>query len=375
MKTFIFIISLLLFFGFQTAWGQIKNQKSSSNSESQVNLKTIYDIQYTLDPYGESPLKDSEVTVVGVVTSSAHEYDLGYVYIQDEGGGPWSGIFIYGNDLNQFYRGEEIEITGKVVEIGGVTYISVTSAKKTGLLKEIVATDVDPGDSLSFVANGWEKWEGVLVRYKDPDGAKLNISMPNAHSSGNYGDYAVSAIGKNPIKKMGFVLAGRQANNYYSSLWVQIVNDSMWYDNSGKMNVGPIEADTWMEMDAVVGQMFYAYSEYHLTPRNNDDFISINVDLDSTFLPTSPLTAISDITQNDLKIYPNPVSDVVYIVSGSKSIQFYEVYDMYGRKLIGKQFNSHQIQIDVSGLQTGIYVVVAHTEDNKSLPTKIYVKK
>ena len=367
MKTLKFTFSTTILFAFLLTSGQIYSQIKSPK-----NVVTVHDIQYTTDPYGDSPLVGDSVTVFGIVTSSAKDYDLGYVYIQDEGGGPWSGIFIYGPGLNQFYRGEEIMVFGKVVEDFGTTYLSIKSAELTGRYVEIVATDIDITDSTSYIGNGWEKWESVLVRYKDPGGAKLYISDPKVQ---NYGDYGVSVVGKKLVKRLGLILAGRQTTNYYSSLWVQIVADSLWFDNSGQMNVPPIETATWMEMDAVVGQMFYSYNDYHLCPRNNDDFINTNVTLEPTYLPVSPLAAISEINQNDFKVFPNPASDIIHIVSESGPINQYQLYDIQGRLLAHKIENSERVEINVSDLNDGMYMVVIRSGQDKVQSVRVYVAR
>ncbi|MEN9431689.1 MAG: hypothetical protein RL206_608, partial [Bacteroidota bacterium] len=56
----------------------------------------VYDIQYSLASNGNSPFLGQNVTVKGIVTASTKPYDLGYLYIQDANGGPWSGIWCAG---------------------------------------------------------------------------------------------------------------------------------------------------------------------------------------------------------------------------------------------------------------------------------------
>ena len=60
---------------------------------------TIYAIQYTDDPNGNSPYLDSIVTVQGIATVSQGVYSAKEYYIQD-GEGAWNGIMIYRQDLN-----------------------------------------------------------------------------------------------------------------------------------------------------------------------------------------------------------------------------------------------------------------------------------
>jgi hypothetical protein len=68
----------------------------------------IYDIQYSLASNGNSPFLGQNVTVKGIVTASTKPYDLGYLYIQDANGGPWSGIWCAGSGITQFFREEEV---------------------------------------------------------------------------------------------------------------------------------------------------------------------------------------------------------------------------------------------------------------------------
>ena len=118
------------------------------------NGMMVYDIQYTLNPNGNSPLAGQEVTVKGIVTSSTKIGDLGYLYIQDETGSAWSGIWCVGIGLNTYYRNEEVEITGVVEEYYGMTRLNVTSSSKTGNLGTVAPTILDPSDSASYANFG-----------------------------------------------------------------------------------------------------------------------------------------------------------------------------------------------------------------------------
>ncbi len=110
------------------------------------------------------------MTVKGIVTSSTKIGDFGYLYIQDETGSEWSGIWCVGIGLNQFYRNEEVEITGVVEEYYGMTRLNVTSSNKTGNLGNVTATVLDPSDSASYANFGWEPYEEYVFRYEQPNG-------------------------------------------------------------------------------------------------------------------------------------------------------------------------------------------------------------
>ena len=77
---------------------------------------TIFDIQHTTEPGGDSPYLDSVVTVTGIATVSQSIFSAQEYYIQD-GEGPWNGIMIYDTDTTRgIVEGDLIEVTGTVNE-------------------------------------------------------------------------------------------------------------------------------------------------------------------------------------------------------------------------------------------------------------------
>ncbi len=83
---------------------------------------TIYEIQYTTDPSGDSPLLDQAVTTSGVVT--AVHYDGFLIY---DGAAPWQAVFVY-DFTSTTAVGDDVTVTGTVQEYFGMTEIvDVTS--------------------------------------------------------------------------------------------------------------------------------------------------------------------------------------------------------------------------------------------------------
>ncbi|MBU1880383.1 hypothetical protein KKA08_00005, partial [bacterium] len=63
-----------------------------------VCAETIYDIQYTTDPGGDSPLLGQTVTITGFVTAEGYAFGGAYYFVQDADP-PWSGIRV--DDVNR----------------------------------------------------------------------------------------------------------------------------------------------------------------------------------------------------------------------------------------------------------------------------------
>ncbi|MCT4624432.1 MAG: T9SS type A sorting domain-containing protein [Schleiferiaceae bacterium] len=325
----------------------------------------IFDIQYTLDPSGASPLVGEEVTVTGIVTASTKLWDLGYLYIQDEGGSAWSGIWVVGNDIANVYRYEEVTVTGEVQENFGMTRISALNINKTGNLKFVFPTTINPQDSAGYASGEWEKWEGVYMRYEQSAG-KIHVSQPNL----GFGDYAVSTSNSANVANSARVLAGRQSSSSSSSLYVQVVSDTVYNNLDGQMQVTPIEANTTMNMDALEGVMYYGFSNYRLLPRNNDDFVGINVNLDTTNLEMSPLSVV-EYNNSNFSYFPNPANEILHIQSGDLNRFNVQIFNMTGQMVISQDDVVGHLTLDVSELDAGAYIMHITDEMGKISTAKI----
>ena len=64
---------------------------------------------------------------------------------------------------------------------------------------------------------------------------------------------------------------------------------------------------------------------------------------------------------NEIKVYPNPTSDKVYISMGKELISGEEVvvYDLFGKRSSVEVIpsGSHQMVIDLSRMESGIYFI------------------
>jgi hypothetical protein len=75
----------------------------------------------------------------------------------------------------------------------------------------------------------------------------------------------------------------------------------------------------------------------------------------SMYIYSDTFLAASEVKNEELKIYPNPVNDVLHI-SNKSSIENVEIYNLAGQLLITKN-NVKSKEINVSSLQKGIYIV------------------
>jgi hypothetical protein len=135
-----------------------------------VAAVTIYDIQYTLDPSGDSPLNGSMATITGLVTALAPS-GSGSFFLS-EGSGAWQGIQVYGSNVGVAIN-DEVTVTGTVTEYYNFTEIiinsdadyTVNSSGNTPYAIPLLAMDVAYS----------EDYEGTVVRVEDATCSNIDL--------------------------------------------------------------------------------------------------------------------------------------------------------------------------------------------------------
>ncbi len=331
------------------------------------NGLTIMDVQ-TPSSGGNSPFVGQTVTVKGFVSASERACDLGYVYIQDTSAMEYAGLPLRGSlALANLYRNEMVLATGTIQESFGFTEMVIDSVKSLGMGAEVQPIVLDPSDTTEF--DDYEKYESMLVKFQAPGaGEKLQVVRPDL----GFGDYAISTQKSNTtyFKAVRRVLAGRtDGTRAQSSLYVQLVSDSSWATNDGTMFYAPIVTDTNITMDAMTGIMWYAFGNFKLTPRNNDDLEGLSVALDTNGCGLNYFSMEELVNTVALDMYPNPATSNVTISAESDNITV-QVYDLKGTLLIEKSSNNQgTINLNVSGMNHGLYLVRVQGDDNEFLGT------
>ena len=127
-----------------------------------VHNVSIFDIQFTTDPDGVSPLVDTTVRTTGVITAG----DGGSKYfLQDmEQTGSWNGILVYSQNMT-FDIGDEVSVVGKVAEFDGMTEI-IADADMTSVLS---TGNTLPAPLLVSTGSFGEPFEGLLLAVENAE--------------------------------------------------------------------------------------------------------------------------------------------------------------------------------------------------------------
>ena len=313
---------------------------------------TIVDLQYVLDATSDaSPYRDQEVTVKGYITASAKPYDLEDVYMQDKDATEWGGIRLTGSaDLISLYRTQEVEVTGTVQESFGFTQLVVTSVTKTGNTAEISPIEVPVSDSLGRLNRGLEKYESMLVKMVNT-GGKVKISNPRLNP---FGEWTVASDTGASFANSTKVQTGVKNGNNNSSLWVSVVSDSAFETTEGVMEVPLVVATKEMDMDAIIGVLYYGFNQYAVKPRNNDDLVGFSVELDTTDYPE--IVSVQDFKALGMRFYPNPVTSVINVEVENNAQGTCTVRSLDGR-VVAESVLLENTTVDVSALMSGLYIL------------------
>jgi hypothetical protein len=322
------------------------------------NGLTIVDLQYVLDPTSDaSPYRDQVVTVKGYITASAKPYDLEDVYMQDKDATEWGGIKLTGSaDLLSLWRTQEVEVTGTVEESFGFTQLVVSSVTKTGNVAEITPIEIPVSDSAGRANRGLEKYESMLVKLVNA-GGKVKISNPAVNP---FGEWTVGEDTSSSFANSTKVQTGVKNGNNNSSLWVSVVSDSAWETTDGLMEVPLVVATKDMDMDAIIGVLYYGFNQYALKPRNNDDLVGFSVDLDTTDYPE--IVSVQNFKALGMSFYPNPASSVITVNVDNTTQGTLTVRSLEGR-VVSESVLSESTTVDVSTLNSGIYIIEFITKE------------
>jgi hypothetical protein len=202
---------------------------------------TIYDVQQGVFAIGDS-VRVTSVVVIGI---DLRPPTFG-VYIQEQGGGAYSGVLAYRSGATPAYEapnaaqpvaiGDRITVEGVYADYQGLAEINspILHFESTGAEP---APEVLPPDSLATGYAGAERWEGVLVQVQ-------NVVITHLDNFDDW--YFRTSTGTDSL------------SGYEKMIDNQIV---------------PQVGDTLL---SVTGVHDWAFSERRIAPRNNDDIIFLS---------------------------------------------------------------------------------------------------
>jgi len=241
---------------------------------------------------------------------------------------------------------------------GSFTYSAITTTEK---FDDIKLLNMDGDTDIDFIArtnsNDWAWYEN--------DGSanftKNSISHPYAESNDLVEFFPIN-IGEDGDMDLFFFSSIKGDTNMDKF-------DVGYFENDGDQN---FTLNLIFEDQAeIAGAIPLDFNndgdlDFYLASEDNADIIFYkNLTYDT---PTN----IKNDSEANIKLYPNPVNEVLFIES-TETIISVEVSDLSGRTLFRIQKNNSNVQVNVSTLPSGIYNLLLAT-DNKKLIKRIVIK-
>lgn len=130
----------------------------------------------------------------------------------------------------------------------------------------------------------------------------------------------------------------------YQSEWVYETVDLTDFVGQEVQLAFYLESDNWVTEDG-----FYF------------DDLSINI------ISSDPL-GVNSLEKKVFKVYPNPANDLLVIIKDGDDLVNYELFDTSGRMMMNDSFNSSEYRLDISSLQSGMYILrLVESNGNVSL--------
>ena len=86
------------------------------------------------------------------------------------------------------------------------------------------------------------------------------------------------------------------------------------------------------------------------------------------------ITDVNNAQEIDVKLYPNPVKDMLYVQSNNhKTGAVVQIYDLTGHLVITEKIENHTIRLDVRSLRKGIYLL--RMESNGEMVTRKFIRQ
>lgn len=167
------------------------------------------------------------VQLTGVIATTGTNLSGDGFFVQDDGGGEWSGVYIYSDAVGDLgiNEGDVLDITGSVTEYYDLTEIVISDASDV----VVTGSGSPTAYAVASAPADWESLEGVLITAQ-------GLSL-----TGDPDEY-----GESPTD------------------WGDLVLDDMFWDYSGTYSNGASLGD-------VTGVVTYAYEDWRLAPRASGD--------------------------------------------------------------------------------------------------------
>jgi hypothetical protein len=104
---------------------------------------------------------------------------------------------------------------------------------------------------------------------------------------------------------------------------------------------------------------------------NYKQLVLTNLDNNQLYYNNISLSQENFLFENTVSLYPNPVQNILNIQNTASNLSKVQVYDLNGRLLQNYALPTNEVSLDVSQLNSGVYLVVLENEMGHQISRKI----
>ncbi len=167
---------------------------------------------------------------------------------------------------------------------------------------------------------------------------------------------------------------------YFSAVYIFDVSDYLIgkYDVTNTIDSSEIKSYVYSEN---LSNKFIPSGTYYLVVRidSENDIVETSEGDNIIYIPGynyigSVNVSVGDVLENEwLKIFPNPVSNELFFTDHTESFSII-IKDIQGREVIKSQMNHNQSSINVSNIDSGVYILYVLDEKSHVVQTKKIIK-
>jgi hypothetical protein len=210
-----------------------------------------------------------------------------------------------------------------------------------------------------------EQYEGVLANLINPDAnlgdGKIHIVEENADDPSNFSEFRV---GRDPFDPTN----GSRVLTARSGFGSQNVSFYTNTNDTNGLNVKPILVSDTMNMDTLRGIIGYSFSNMKLLPRNNADFIGINVQLEP-----DTITGLKEVFTTEFgvaRMYPNPAQSNVHFEVEHEGTHTLMISALDGKEVFRRETTLTSYDLGLEWVESGTYIVTVSDENGVFIDRK-----
>jgi hypothetical protein len=104
---------------------------------------------------------------------------------------------------------------------------------------------------------------------------------------------------------------------------------------------------------------------------NHKQLVLTNLDNYKLYYNNTTLSQEVFLFENTVSLYPNPVEKILNIQNTASNLSKVQIYDLNGRLLHNHTLQTNEVSLDVSQLNSGVYLVVLENEMGNQITRKI----